>query len=644
MIRRWTESNGAASQAGLPFQRYPDIADACESQEDEPAEIFVLGPGSFYQSHLNSVQKLSSRPEVVLASGPKLPNLAKILVPHILYSDWSDEEIAWELRAAGEFYRRSRRLEALRDHHQRSWNPDSNPAINLVTNLMRKCTIAEDYRDLLAAVLGMKSVIDFHDASLMVVDGEGGLVEGWHASRESKDRLRPLSTSGALPGFLGGLAEGEVHNFTSSDGGPLSTDSLTSNPWSFAIALKFSQEHRLRSPRGKKSAILILYRRELVPFQERDFWLLEMTYGPLALALEKVTMLKAIGQASKEWRSTFDGISEPLTVIDSNYQIVKANLAFARLVGQDIKKLKTRRCYSLLAGRRTPCVGCPVGMEARSQAGTRIQWQGKNKKDLLVWSYGIRTGLDSYHFQFYRNVSKETMLTSALIQSEKMAALGRLVGAVAHEINNPLAGILATSQILLQEADDGEALDPSIREDLEEIRSAAWRSKKIIEDLLGFTDPAEKPLERADLLEVIRSTLTFSKAALQEASVKIECDEKHPEAMVSVNALQQVLFNLVTNAAQAMNGKGELTISLRREDGRFKIFVRDSGPGIPADKLKHIFDPFFTSKQEGVGTGLGLSIVRNLTQKMNGKIEVSSTPGRGTEFALTLPPGSGESG
>jgi len=275
-------------------------------------------------------------------------------------------------------------------------------------------------------------------------------------------------------------------------------------------------------------------------------------------------------------------------------------------------------------------------MEAQPQGGTRIQWQGKNKKDLLVWSYGIRTGMEAYHFQFYRNVSKETMLASTLIQSEKMAALGRLVGAVAHEINNPLAGILATSQILLNEADES-GMDATVREDMEEIRSAAWRSKKIIDDLLGFTAGGEKPLEHANLLEVIRSTLTFSKAALKEALVSVDSDEPEPLAFVPVNALQQVLFNLITNAAQAMNGKGNLVIEVRRMLHNYRIHVRDSGPGIPADKVKHIFDPFFTSKQEGVGTGLGLSIVRNLTHKMGARIEVESTVGKGTEFTLFLP-------
>jgi signal transduction histidine kinase len=274
-------------------------------------------------------------------------------------------------------------------------------------------------------------------------------------------------------------------------------------------------------------------------------------------------------------------------------------------------------------------------MSFQPQVGTRIQLQGKTKRDLLVWSYGIRTGLDSYHFQFYRNVSKETALASTLIQSEKMAALGKLVGAVAHEINNPLAGILATSQLMLEEAKQG-GLDASILDDVEEIRSAAWRSKKIIDDLLGFTSEA-KELEETNLLAAVHSSLAFAKSALREIAVKVHTEGAVPKALVSVNSLQQVLFNLITNAAQAMNGKGSLEIRIAREEQCYRIDVRDNGPGIPPEKLSHVFDPFHTSKQEGVGTGLGLSIVRSLIHKMGARIEVSSAVGKGTEFRIFLP-------
>lgn len=623
-------------EAALAYQRFPEIEAACESQELDPAEIFLLSPGLYFQSHLGQIAKLARPPEVLLVTDKKLPNLAKILVPMPVYADWKPAELSWQVQRAAEVHRRKRRLDALRDHHKRSWNLESNPAINLVTNLMRKCTMAEEYQDLLTAVLTLRSVIDFHDCCLVTLDAEQNLLEGWLCPRESKERFERIDLSKADPAILRTLEEGTSKLFSSTDSTNLEWDRFTKHPWSFGMAMPFAVHESPRRSKAAKSAVLLLFRRELVPFVERDTWLLELTYGPLALALEKIAMLKAIGQASKEWRATFDGISEPLTVIDSTYQIVKANKAFATLVDQDFKKLKGRRCYTLLANRRTPCVGCPVGMSAQPQGGSRVQLQGKSRKDLLVWSYGIRTGLDTYQFQFYRNVSKETALASTLIQSEKMAALGRLVGAVAHELNNPLAGILATSQILLQEGKENNT-EASLLEDFEEIRSAAWRSKKIIDDLLGFTSTEEQKLVETNLLDSVRSALTFSKAALKEVAVKVHSEKVVPRGIVSPTALQQVLFNLITNAAQAMNSKGSIEISIRSDAGHYRIDVKDSGPGIPPEKLKNIFEPFFTSKQEGAGTGLGLSIVRHLTQKMNARLEVTSSAAKGTCFSLFVP-------
>ncbi len=615
-------------------QRYVDLESALENYEEDPADLFILGNSFFFQYQLNLIQKLFNQPEVILAAGQKLPNLAKIVVPRVLPHDFSKEETIWEIQNTLDLARQKKRLSALRNHHQENTKIDHNPAINLVTGLMRKCTAVEEYKDLLPAILSLRNVIDFQDASLAFLDQDNKVLEAWHSTAEQKDKVRELQVSDSEINLE--LTDGEVISFSSSDPRKSHFDRLTQNPWSFGLAIQFSHGYGFRSNRGVKSAILILYRRELLPFLEREFWLLETTYGPLALALEKVTMLRAIGQASKEWRSTFDGISEPLTVIDSNYRIVKANKAFAELVEEDIKKLKPKRCFTLLANRRSPCIGCPVATESQPQSGTRIQFKGKSKKDLLVWSYGIRTGLESYHFQFYRNVSKETQLASALIQSEKMAALGRLVGAIAHEINNPLAGILATSQLLLTDPELVKYPD-TLKEDVLEIQDAATRSKKIIEDLLGFTSGRTKAKEEAQLQPLVESVLLFAKSALKDVRVELENRTNNEACFVFASSLQQILFNLITNACHAMNGKGELKITLQESPTVHSISIRDTGPGIPADRLKYLFDPFHTTKQEGSGTGLGLSIVKNLAQRMEAKVDVRSTLGEGTEFVVEIP-------
>ena len=231
-------------------------------------------------------------------------------------------------------------------------------------------------------------------------------------------------------------------------------------------------------------------------------------------------------------------------------------------------------------------------------------------------------------------MAKEAELNSALVQTEKMAALGRLVGAVAHEINNPLAGILGTSQIILE---DPELIDPSMKEDIVEIRSAAVRSKRIIEDLLGFTSSEEKKPSLCDTKEIVQGAIAYAKSALRGIEVNQKFQEELPNIIVQPHLLQQILFNLITNAAHAMNGSGRIDIQADSNENQVRIIVSDRGPGISSDRLGRIFDPFLSTKREGTGTGLGLSIVRNLANRINARINVFSTLGKGTEFHIFLP-------
>ncbi|MCO5141883.1 MAG: HAMP domain-containing histidine kinase [Oligoflexia bacterium] len=612
------------------------IDEAIEKQDVIASDVFILSPSFYFQSHLNTISKQNSPPLVVLGVADKIPNLAKILTPMILYSDWNKDEIRSSMLIAYSNWKKDKRLLALRDHHKRGANLDKNPIVGLVTSLMNKCTKSEEMVDIALSAHSLSTTLEFDDLILFSKDENNEILDSWIISKENRMLPSKLNLEkGTNLSKFSFENESITSLFQSSDPNYSYLNEKTIHPWSFGLSLNIGMKDFPRKPKSISGAVFLFIRRQLIPFNENDRWLVELAYGPLCLALEKVCTLKAIGQASKEWRSTFDAISEPLTVVDSGFNIVKANRPFATLVDVDVKKVKGRKCFSLLANRRTPCNSCPIKNEQYGPFGARIQTRGTIKRDLLAWSYGIRSGIDKYYFQFYRDVSKESELSSKLIQSEKMAALGRVVGAIAHEINNPIAGILATSQLLMS-----ESLNSNQLEDIQEIRSAAWRSKKIIDDLLGFTQDTDTSLKNIDVIDVIRSTVVFTKSASKGVEIIITSEPEKIFALASIGILQQVLFNLITNACQAMNSQGKIFISSLEESSKVIIKVRDTGPGIPKEKLKNVFDPFVTTKAEGFGTGLGLSIVRNLVKKINGEIEISSSTPSGTEFIITLNRGS----
>lgn len=222
-----------------------------------------------------------------------------------------------------------------------------------------------------------------------------------------------------------------------------------------------------------------------------------------------------------------------------------------------------------------------------------------------------------------------------LLQTKKLASLGTLASGVAHELNNPLNNIYLAAQILSKEM-AGESFPPIIRETVTDIFSETLRVKRIVSDLLEFARekvPELRPLNIAGLIEDVLSKLMQSGAL---SGITLSVAMPH-DVMVQGDRLllEQVFINLFSNAAEAMNGSGKLTISIDHAGGTASIEVADTGQGIARDDIARIFDPFFTTKEKG--TGLGLSIVYNIIKKHGGTIAVKSTPGEGTNFSLSLP-------
>jgi two-component system, NtrC family, sensor kinase len=222
-------------------------------------------------------------------------------------------------------------------------------------------------------------------------------------------------------------------------------------------------------------------------------------------------------------------------------------------------------------------------------------------------------------------------------KTERLAMIGRLSAGVAHEINNPLGGILLFASLLLKQAPK----DSSQREGLERICNETKRCQLIVQRLLDFARPREPKLERTVIEQVLERSLQLvaGQSMFHNIAVVKQYEQPAPTASVDPAQLQQVLLNLIVNAAEAMDGRGTLTLVTETvENGRSaQIVVGDTGCGIAREHLDRLFEPFFTTKEGGRGTGLGLSISRGIVETHRGTIWAESGVGEGTSFFVRLP-------
>lgn len=348
-----------------------------------------------------------------------------------------------------------------------------------------------------------------------------------------------------------------------------------------------------------------------------------------------------------EWMMTVDALVDPLMIIGEDYKIKKANKAFAQCHDKNlsIKDLIGQPCYSILANREKPCNGCQMQETVRDK--NPRSWILKNirKRYYEVTSQPIVDDNDHVTgvVQTYRDRTEAQSLQQQLNQSEKLASIGLLAGGIAHEINNPLGGIMIFSQMMLKEMPK----DSPFYEDVIEIEAAAQRCKSIVTGLLEFArrQPQGKAVkkENINITEAFQSALRFAKVhpyarntEVRETFSEAPCFSKGQR-----NDVVQILLNLIQNAFQSMQDGGTLNCRCFLENNKEQALIiceiEDTGSGIAEEHLDQIFDPFFTTKEPGEGTGLGLSICYGMCQDMGGELSVKSEVGIGTTFRIQFP-------
>lgn len=279
-----------------------------------------------------------------------------------------------------------------------------------------------------------------------------------------------------------------------------------------------------------------------------------------------------------------------------------------------------------------------IGKDGREIPVSLTVFAFKNVHDETVGMVGI-----------FRDISELKTLRGQLMQSEKLAIMGQLAAGVAHEINNPISGILTYIKLLVKKLDKegiSESLVPTFKRYLSVMERETTNVGRIVKNLLDFSRRKEPDVSPIHIDEVIDQSLMLLGDQLKVGNVEVERKFKSglPEIMGDIGQLQQVFVNLILNAVQAMPTGGKLRIRATAEGSPgcecfVKIEVADNGCGIPKENIPKIFDPFFTTKggEDGSGLGLGLSIVQKIIRAHHGYISVKSRVGKGTTFTIKLP-------
>ena len=402
---------------------------------------------------------------------------------------------------------------------------------------------------------------------------------------------------------------------------------LLSFPLDVALIRKFGFE---------RASAVLCFESQMDEQEINEFLLsFQQILKPITIAVDRLFLERELTLESFRWERTFDGLRDPIAVIDKERQILRSNNKFSA-------RQLHKSCFQAFAGRTDPCPGCPMdhSLQTGEPTSSQVEIRGRN---FVVHSYPIQLH-DSQSFSSvvnqYTDVTPSKEIYARMLQSEKMSAIGNLAAHIAHELNNPLTGIQSLTQILKSEAEGkSDPFSKQLFSDLGEIEKAAKRSQIIIKNLLEFTGEGDHEIQKISIEEVWTRTLPLLKTLLGNHRWKATFSYSEYLTKVDPHLLQQVIFNIVNNAAQAMGPKGELQLmdlyfSDTQEVG---MSIRDTGSGIPMEIREKIFEPFFTTKEESRGTGLGLSLSREILRKFGGDLKLHSSSESGSEFWILLP-------
>ena len=396
-----------------------------------------------------------------------------------------------------------------------------------------------------------------------------------------------------------------------------------------------------------------------------------------ALEEERAQLLEELYRSQQRSRLLFDTAFAGIGITDADETFTLANTALEEILGFGPDELLGVSLASVTSGEEFDRYREFTQKRRQGERDfyeTTVFRRGGERRHVLIWAAPL-TGADGdfigtmavvvditekrrteqsleesqrrYTEELEETVRQRTFdlerAQAQLVQTEKMAAMGKLAAGVAHEINNPAGVLLMKLKFLLSIA-HAEGLSDRAVSTLKVAVEQTERIERIVESLLNFSRPADGAARRIDINDVARSALRLARSGPGDGpTLTWKPAEDLPAVEADPNEIEQVLINLIDNAVDATGPQGHIVVGTGAADGEVTVFVADDGPGIPDDFRERIFDPFFTTKKVGEGTGLGLAISYGIVQKFGGTIVVDSVRQEGTTMTVRLPAAPAES-
>ncbi len=406
---------------------------------------------------------------------------------------------------------------------------------------------------------------------------------------------------------------------------------------------------------GATWGVLTVYSANVGHFGDKEVKVLEEAAGDIGFALsniEKETQRKnteeQVKRSAIEWRTTFDSIRDMVSIQDKNYRILRVNKSYAEALGIPIKEIIGKTCFEIVHGTDKPVPNCPhrITLETGKPASFEFNDAAKGTYSevstypILNEQGEITSTVHVVHDITNRKLAEienQKLRDNAEISS-RLAAVGEMAAGIAHEINNPLTGVIGFSEVLLDRAD----LSAEVKEDLKIINDGSQQVKEIVKRLLTFARQ-RKPLKSSvSITELLDNTVELRSYVLRTSNIEVvkDYDSDLPWITLDSGQMQQVFMNIIINAEYAMKNAhlgGKLIIKAKKLDDTLQVSFQDDGTGIPQEVLAKLFQPFFTTKGPGEGTGLGLSLSRGIVMGHGGTIKAESAIGHGAKFTIDLP-------